>query len=218
MEQVAFSPSGQHVAVAEMEGNYIEVLDLGTGKRIHQVLLPTFNKLNFNGPSVAWSSDEMTFYVRGFESNSAAVVKLQPDATMKIDPLESTNGLTLLPCFGHAGGGGWYGSDDWGRSFNNDSCGNLKLWTEPGLGSGLRIYREDQKRRPVMYLHVNPGLLHIARFDFGDAAFIGNCQECLFEANGYIYLLDVEQKRVGTLTRGKRFILLSDRYQKRLFN
>ena len=216
MEQVAFSPSGQRVAMAEKEGNYIEILDLETGKRIHQVLLPTFSKFNFNGPWVAWSSDERTFYVRGFESNSAAVVKLQADATMKIEPLESTNGLTLLPCFGRAGGGGWYGGDDWGRSFNNDSCGNLKLWTEPGLGSGLRIYREDKARSPVVSLHVNPGLLHIASFYFGDAAFIGNCRECLFEANGYIYLLDVEQKRVGTLARGERFILLTDRYRKGL--
>ena len=68
----------------------------------------------------------------------------------------------------------------------------------------------------ILYLHVNPGLLHIAHFYFGDAAFLEGGSECLFEANGYIYVLDIQAKRVGTLARGDRFILLTDRYQKHL--
>jgi hypothetical protein len=83
------------------------------------------------------------------------------------------------------------------------------------LGSGLRITREEQDRAPILYLHVNPGLLHIARFYFGDAAFLEGGDECLFEANGYIYVLDIQAKRVGTLACGDRFILLANRYQKR---
>jgi hypothetical protein len=158
----------------------------------------------------------MKFYLRGFESNSPIAVTIQPDLTLKIEPLETTNGLMLLRCYGRAGGGGWFGSDDWGRSYNDDSCGNLKVWSEPGLGSGLTIHREDHDRKPVLYLHVNPGLLHIARFYFGDAAFLEGCRECLFEANGYTYLLDVEERRVGTVAVGERFILLTDRYQKHL--
>ena len=214
MDQAAFSPSGRRVAFAAKEGNYLEVLDVRTKQRVHQVLLPTFG--GFDGPSLAWSDDEAKFYLRGFESNSPVVVAIQPDMTLNIASLESTNGIALLPCFGRVGKGGWYGSDDWGRSYNQDSCGNLQVWTEPGLGSGLRITREEQERAPILYLHVNPGLLHIARFYFGDAAFLEGGGECLFEVNGYIYLLDVQAKRVGTVARGDRFILLTDRYQKRL--
>jgi len=213
MDQAAFSPSGGRVAFAAKEGNYLEVFDVRTKQRVHQVLLPTFS---FDGPSLAWSDDEAKFYLRGFESNSPVVLAIQPDMTLKIASLESTNGITLLPCFGRVGTGGWYGSDDWGRSYNQDSCGKLKVWTEPGLGSGLRITREDQDRAPILYLHVNPGLLHIARVYFGDAAFLEGGSECLFEANGYIYVLDIQAKRVGTIARGDRFILLTDRYQKRL--
>ena len=140
---------------------------------------------------------------------------IQLGLTLKITSLESTNGVRLLPCYGRAGrAGGWYGSDDWGAVYNQDSCGDVKVWTEPGLGSGLRVYREGGKQ--ILYLHVNPGLLHLARFYFGDAAFLEGGHECLFEANGYIYLLDLERKRVGTLARGDRFVLLTSRYEKKL--
>ena len=125
MDQAAFSPSGGRVAFAAKEGNYLEVLDVRTKQRVHQVLLPTFS--GFDGPSLAWSDDEAKFYLRGFESNSPVVVAIQSDMTLKIASLESTNGITLLPCFGRVGKGGWYGSDDWGRSYSQvrgigDSC------------------------------------------------------------------------------------------------
>ena len=215
MDQAAFSPSGNHVAFAGKEGNYLEVLDVRNGKRVHQPLLPTFR--TFDGPSLAWSDDEMRFFLRGFASNSPVSVTIQADMSLNISSLDSTNGLGVLPSFGRVGrSGGWYGSDDWGHTYNDDSSGDLRVWTEPGLGSGLRIYRDGRERTPILYLHVNPGLLHLAHFYFGDAAFLEGGRECLFEANGYIYLLDLEQKRVGTLARGDRFILLTDRYRKRL--
>jgi hypothetical protein len=214
MNQVAFSPSGQRVAFAAKEGNYLEVLDVQDGKRVHQALLAAFK--NYDGPSLAWSRDEKKFYLGGFESNSSMSVTIQPDLTLTFDPVNTTNEIALWPCYGRASGAEWYGSDDWGHLYHDDSCGDLRVWTEPGLGSGLRIYREDPDRKPVLYLNVNPGLLHIARFDFGDVAFLEDCRECLFEANEYIYLLDIEEKRVGTVARGERFILLTDRYQKHL--
>jgi WD40 repeat protein len=97
MDQVAFSPSGQRVAYGKKEGNAIELLDLASGKRIHQVLLPQFRQYSFDGPRVVWSKDEMSFYVGGFESNGFAVVNIQPDQTIRIEPLETTNGLAILP-------------------------------------------------------------------------------------------------------------------------
>jgi hypothetical protein len=56
----------------------------------------------------------------------------------------------------------WFILRPW--QYNQDTCGKLQVWTEPGLGSGLRITREDEDRAPILYLHVNPGLLHIAHF------------------------------------------------------
>jgi hypothetical protein len=60
MDQAAFSPSGSLVALAVKEGNYLEVLDVRSGQRVHEVLLPKFS--SFAGPSLAWSLDETRFY------------------------------------------------------------------------------------------------------------------------------------------------------------
>ena len=87
----------------------------------------------------------------------------------------------------------------------------------PGLDSGLRIRLKDQKSRDAfLTVSVRPGLLHLARFYFDDVAFLQEGCECLFESNGYIYLLNVNEKRLGTFVKGHRFVLLTTRYQKPL--
>jgi hypothetical protein len=218
MNQVAFSPSGRYAAFASEESNAVTVVNLQTGQRIHQSLLSKFS--GFSGSSITWSTNEMIFYASGFENNERLLFTIRPgdmlsfnNSALSVEKLTNTNMLPLLTCYGRVGSGGWYSSDDWGRSFNEDSCGSLTVWTEPGLGSSLRI-SEQTKKRTVLYLSVNPGLLHIARFYFGDAAFLSDCNECLFEANDYLYLLDISDKKVGTVAHGERFILLTPRYQK----
>jgi len=213
MNQVAFSPSGEYVAYANERSNTLDVVNLQTGQRIGQ---PLIQKLNFSGPSIAWSTNETQFYVGGFENGERFRFTIQLSGGLLAEKLTQTNAPDVLTCYGRIGDGGWYGSDDWGRSFNRDSCGDLNVYTEPGLGSHLRVYPETNRQTQVEYLAVNPGLLHIARFYFGDVAFLDGCNECLFEANGYIYLLDIQNKRVGSVAQGGRFILLTPRYQKQL--
>jgi hypothetical protein len=214
MNQVAFSPSGQYVAFASESSNAVEVVDTQTGQHIYQ---PLETKLSFfSGASIAWSTNEEMFYVSGFDSHDRFLFTIRPLDGLKLEKLTDTNTPPVLTCYGRLGSAGWYGAEDWGRSFHEDSCGDLKIWTEPGLGSHLSIYHDDHPRTAVLYLSVNPGLLHIARFDFDDVAFLQDCRECLFEANGYIYLLDIQEKRAGTVVHGDRFILLTPRYQKQL--
>lgn len=213
MNQVAFSPSGQYVAYANENGNELEVVNLQTKQQIDQ---PLTQKLDFSGASVVWSTNETRFYVGGFENGGQFQFSIQPSGQLSAEKLAQTNTPEVLVCFGRIGDRGWYGSDDWGRSFNSDSCGDLSVYTEPGLGSHLRIHSGTNWQAQAEYLAVNPGLLHIARYYFGDVAFLDGCNECLFEANGYIYLLDIKNKRVGTIAHGGRFILLAPRYQKQL--
>lgn len=106
---------------------------------------------------------------------------------------------------------------DWGVSYGKDTCGDLTATSWPGLDSGLRIDREGSRGSTlVLAVSVRPGLLHLAGFWFGDVAFAGDRRECLFEANGYIYLLDIDRRRLGTLANGDRFIFMTPRYQKPL--
>ncbi|MGN6555021.1 MAG: hypothetical protein ACTHLW_15035 [Verrucomicrobiota bacterium] len=214
MRQVAFSPSGKSVAFASKKQNGVDVLDRSTGRRKH---LPLAQKFDFSDPSVAWSIDESRFYVGGLENKLRLVITLRPDGTVDTNSLDGTNAPTVLTCYGRIGSGSWWGGDDWGVSYSDDECGDLRAMAWPGLDSGLWISRSHGKEsHRILGVSVRPGLLHLAQFYFGDVAFIEGCDECLFEANGYIYLLDIPGKRLGTLTKGERFVRLMPRYQKSL--
>lgn len=228
MDQVAFSPSAERVAFVSEKGKYVEVVDVKTEERVRESI--SDDDSFFYDLSLAWSKEEAKFYVSSDKKRFIATIRPKlrlmiktPDNTntselnLTIETINDTNSQDILTCYGRISNGGWWGGgDDWGASFNQDKCDGLNAWSEPGLGSGLRIYREDQKHSRVLTVAVNPGLLHLASFYFEDVAFLEGCGECLFQANDYIYLVDIDRKRVGTVTQGERFILLTPRYQKHL--
>jgi len=60
MNQVAFSPSGNFIAYVNKDSNTLEMVNLQTGQHIAQ---PFIRKLDFGNASIAWSTNEMKFYV-----------------------------------------------------------------------------------------------------------------------------------------------------------
>jgi hypothetical protein len=230
MDEVAFSPSAGRVAIVTENGKNIEVVEVKTGRRICQPFLgadsPCYDI------SLAWSKEETKFYVTSREKHFVVTVgtKLHlttetlnntntPEWNLAIETFNNTNGLEFLTCYGRiCNEGRWGGGDDWGASFGIDECSGLRAWSTPGLGSNLRIYRKDQNKCNfrVLTVAVNPGLLRLGSFSFEDVVFLDGCGECLFQANDYLYLLDIDRKRVGTVVKGERFILLTPRYQKHL--
>lgn len=214
MNQVAFSPSGERVAFASEKGNSIELVNVKTGARTRAALAEEFS---FHGPSVAWSPEEKHFYIGGFEGRLRLAVEIGANEALTINAVEGTNPPAVLKCFGRTGASTWWGGRTWGVSYNRDECEGLSAVTWPGLGSSLHISRAINARSSrILSVSVQPGLLHLAGFYFGDVGFVEGCRECLFEANGYIYLLDIEQKRLGTLAPGDQFIQLAPRYEKGL--
>jgi hypothetical protein len=214
MNQVAFSPSGNHVAFASDDAHAVQVLDVTTGRRS---ALPLVQQTNFYGPSVIWSVEEGMFSVGAVNYGASLAITIAPNGNLSATNLSGTNVGAVYPCYGRLGSARSFGSDDWGVIYNDDHCGDLKATAWPGLDSSLRITRDDTKNSdPILTVSVRPGLLHLAGFYFADLAFLDGCGECLFESNGYIYLLDIGAKRVGTLVSGGRFILLTPRYEKAL--
>jgi hypothetical protein len=214
MRQVAFSPSGNYVAFASENQNSVDLVERATTNRIHLPLAPKFG---FDNSLVAWSTEESTFYVGGFENKLRLVMRVQADHTVLSESLEGTNAPPTLICYGRVGTGGWWGGNDWGVYYSDDRCGDLEAMAWPGLDSGLMINRGSANHSSrILGVSVRPGLLHLAGFYFGDVGFVGDCRECLFESNGFIYLLDIPDKRLGTLVKGARFIRLTSRYEKRL--
>jgi hypothetical protein len=228
MDEMAFSPSAEQLAIVTEHGKNIEVVEVKTGRRISRLFLgddaPSYDI------SLAWSREETKFYVTSREKHFVATIATSsslmpetlnhtntPEGNLAIETVNDINGLEILTCYGRISNEGlWGGGDDWGASFGFDRCDGLKAWSTHGLSSSLRIYREDQNRSPVLRVAVNTALFGLAAFTFGDVAFLDGCGECVFQANDYIYLLDIDRKRIGTVTMGERFILLTPRYQKRL--
>lgn len=120
---------------------------------------------------------------------------------------EHTKLLSTQPTFGSEG------KADWG---GNDSFKDWRAWAEPGLGNGIHVYRTNDRPSSLVSVAVNPGLLHIAdfRFALSHPAFISEGRECLFQSRDAICLLDIEYRRVGKITNGRNFILLTPAYAK----
>ena len=213
MNRVAFSPSGAHVAYVSEKSNRLTVVDTTTGNELH---LPESRGLSVSDPCVVWSAEEMKFFVKGAEGNRDVKVTIGADGMLNAESLGETNALPTLPCYGRVGDGSWWSGADWGVTYSQDTTNDLTASSWPGLDSGLRIYRElNGTNSRVLTVSVRPGLLHLAGFYFGDVAFAGTPDQCLFEANGYIFLLDIPKRRLATLAKGDRFILLTPRYEKR---
>lgn len=211
MNQVAFSPSGEYAAFFSADSNAVGVVNLQTGSLLTQSII---SKIDYIGDaSIAWPTNENVFYFNGPEKIGCLEFTIGPYGLLGL-PADAKS-LPLLVCYGRESNSGWWSSgEDWGPLWAEDSHGDTNLSIEHGLGSGLEIYRGDDRRDDIFYLSVNPGLLHISRSDFGDAAFLPDGNECLFQVGDYIYVLNIPEKTVGTVAHGVRFILFTPRYKK----
>jgi hypothetical protein len=213
MEQVAFSPSGDQIAFLPEDGARLEVMDVRSGKRHHHQLKSPITRF----PHVAWTAEENQFAVAGNDDAQRWLVTISNDELM-LTAIEGTNRLELLPCYGRVGRGRSYSGGSWWTSMRNDKCNGLSAWAIPGLGSSVRISRKHAEGPSDHLLTVaaNPGLLHLGSIWFSDVAFFDGCDECLIGAGNYIYLLDIEKKRLGTVCAGEQFVTLTPRFLKQL--
>jgi hypothetical protein len=167
-----------------------------------------FLKSVFSDGSGQWTlvPSQVTNYI--VTSNSAAILfqdrtgvpRAYQLATDKIGltdaDLRPTNLLNLV----HVDARAWQVSNQ---------SGEWRAWTEPGLGNSLYLYRTNDNRSSSVRVAVNPGILHMANFSyyFEHPVFLSNGRECLFQCGDYIYLLDIENRKVGMLAHGTNFTL-----------
>jgi hypothetical protein len=211
INQLAFSPSGRFVTFASEDRNDLELTDLHTGYHFDEIILHKFSSTEV---SVTWSTNEDIFYIGGLDDGAKLICQILPGDELSVTETKDPR-LPLFVCYGRVHNSyDWFSQRDWPIAFNSDFCGNVEIATDRGPESGLFVYKVGDRRAPILHLSVDPGLLHLARFDFEDTAFLPDCRECLFQANDYIYLLNIPDKKVGTVAHGSSFILLTPRYQK----
>lgn len=110
--------------------------------------------------------------------------------------------------------GHWWGGNDWGASLSHDTNQIVQAYAMPGLGSHLRITHNGT----TFVVADNPGLLKLGNRGFNDVCLLANGQELVFDDHHDIYLVNIEQRKVGRVVEGAKFITISPRYQRQMRN
>jgi hypothetical protein len=187
--------------MASEEERLLHVVRVATGRR-SSMKLPA----DASYWTVAWSADEDRLFLKT-GTHSLFSVTLTDEFGLTYANLADANEVRLLTCYGIVRGQYPFRSE----------CDDRRASAMPGLGSGVRVYRQGESSRDGLAIAVNPGLLHLAAFQFRKVAFLDGCDDLLLEATGGIYLVDLEQRRLGTVVpKGESFTLMSPRFQKRL--
>lgn len=208
MREVAFSPSGDWVALAGRTN--IEVVHVPSGQRRST---PVLTAAQSSPPLLAWTTVEEEF----LENSGNTIVAAQIDPASPAIVREAVRGPSpaFLDCYGQAGGGSWSSGTDWGAlTPYRDRCGDLEAWALPGLGSYLLVGRQGRPGKPLVRLAANPGLLGISWLGLSNPAFLPGCGFLVFQAGDSVCLLDVAARRVGRLARGTAYVLTTSRDRK----
>ncbi len=135
-----------------------------------------------------------------FEDDRSVPHAFQTGASQtKLDVSEAAKRLHEQPRFESAG----EKDEIW-----QDSSGDWQAQTEHGLVNNLRIYKKGTGNTSSVVVAANPGVLHIGGFWMSHPVFIAEGHECLFQCQEAIYLLDVDNRRVGKIADGLNFSVL----------
>jgi hypothetical protein len=217
LRRVAISPSGKRVAVwrSPTTDSTLCVYDMTTGATHTQ----TMDKDEYaTWWCLAWSGEEDRMYMKTKGIHEIILA----GNVFQIRPVSATESLS--PCFGRFSifTSGFENNE---RAYNpSDTCGEQSLSTDYGIGSNIFLWKKDpnsQNRTQVseLWFAINPGIIHMASWQFLSGSFLPSCEEVVFEDKNSIYLWDTTQRMIGKVTTGERHMVLTGAYSKeRLFN
>lgn len=209
MENVAFSPSGRFVAWFDPDTRVLEVTELQSAGHWSATLAKPETTTQ-----IAWTTNDSQLV---FSSRTQKIwLRITPDLGLEELASQPEALPSLAQVYGRVGGSHRFSGQNWGQAYSTDELDELKVWALPGLGASMRIYRANRPSAGLVKLAVNPGLLHLSRYDFTftHPRFLAAGRECLFETSTDIYLLDLERKRIGRVVAGHSYSLLNPRYAK----
>ena len=205
MEQVAASPDGKYVAYLKRIGEYrpyrLVLYDTVSGRTIDTDI--TTSEEAYDRPEIAWSTSPSILFLM---HNKVEAIHIGPDFSASI----IDNDPTSTP-FANVYGRYWFSSADWEASFPRDESGKTEVIAFSGLEGHIRVTRNGES----FILADNPGLLKIGKRSFGNVCILGNGKELVFDDYSALYLMDMDRRIVGKIADGTKFIILSDRYQRK---
>jgi hypothetical protein len=184
-------------------------------------------KLNdrFFSFKLAWSTNEKIFYFRADGQVFKATIETNAYELQSV-PATGIGNIIVTPqsepptdLANHYGRIGqeryWNDENDWetsigmfGRFDTRDT--NYGLFNPRWSGGHIRAH----SRGNDLTIADNPGVFHLGRRPFPQAVFTPNLNEIVFDDANHIYLADIATRKVGPITAGKRFILLTPLFSK----
>ena len=216
-----FSPGGHFVGFFTKDST-LHLWDSQTGIMRK---LPQKPYDRFSSFKLAWSTNESTFYLQ--VDRQTFKVTIETNAyELKSVPTTGSENIIVTPQsepptdlanhYGRIGQDRHWGDDnDWetslgmfGRFDARDT--NYSLLKMEGLSSFIRARSKEK----FITISDNPGVFHFGRRSFPQAVFAPNLTEIVFDDANHIYLADIAGRKVGLITAGKRFMLLSPLFSK----
>jgi len=88
--------------------------------------------------------------------------------------------------------------------------GDRSFFVENGLGNVIHA----QSGKESIVISDNPGIFHFGDRRFIQAAFARSASELVFDDDRHLYLADIPRHKVGLITAGRRFVLVSSPFSK----
>jgi len=212
MEQVALSPDGRIVAylkrVEKLTPYELILFDTESSRTVPTGIITTKDDYD---PQIAWSESPDKLFLK-----SAGIVRaFRVGADLTAIPMEGVAGKAALAIvYGRFSTEQWAGGGDWGPGFSDDTDADTKAYAIQGLGSRLQVTKGGQS----IVVADNPGFLKLGDRSFNDVSLLANGNELLFDDDHDIYIMDIEARKVGRVAEGAKFIMLTKRYLKDLWN
>lgn len=212
MEQVACRPDGGVVAylsrVGELKPYELVLYDSHSGRTAKTGIIT--DKDDYD-PEIAWAEDPSKLFL--LSSRTVRPVAIAANLTAVAEEPNASNG-PLAKVYGRFSTGHWWGGGDWGACLSDDTNQTVQAYAMPGLGSHLRI---TEKGSPWVVAD-NPGLLKLGNRGFNDVCLLENTRELVFDDHHDIYLVNLEQRKVGRIAEGAKFITIAPRYQRKMMS
>ena len=212
MAQVAVSPDARIVAywrsVEELAPYELVLFDTESGRTKQTGIMTTADEFD---PQIAWSESPDKLFLR-----TAGIVKAyRVEADLTTLPIEgSAAKAALTTVYGRFSNERWGTGVDWGSGFSSDSNADTEAYAVHGLGSRLEITKGGH----IVVVADNPGLLKLGDRYFSDVSLLANGNEVVFDDDHDIYLMDIQARKVGRIAEGTKYIMLSKRYLRDLWD
>ncbi len=218
MNRVALSPSGNKVAylmnTGELKPFRLILFDAEENKTIKTDYITNVEDYD---PEIVWSTEEKALYLKENKrpNSNPKIKRIIIDGNIKtVEEISDPSSISLNDYYGRFGSGGWWANDDWGVSHGSDTLKHIKVYADYGLGSHIQISEDDKQ---ILFFADNPGLLHIAGRGLDETSLISSGKECIFEDDRAMYLIDIQNKRIGKIADGQKHVLLTPSYQQKKY-